>query len=187
MAKQINVSIGGVKKSTKVYACIGNVIKQIKKGFAGIDAVVKEFYTSINPVIYDYGTYYNGASFVANSSNLIQTIGSDYIQITYNETQGGYCYITLGTTLDLSDFTKINFEWKIRSVGKDGKYLHVGFNSSTITSSYGTSAALTAHYSNIQTTTVDISALNRSEVSKITLFGDGYWCLQAAFHKVWFS
>lgn len=60
MAKQINVSIGGVKKSTKVYACIGNVIKQIKKGVCGVGGVVKEFFAS-ELVLYDGTSFTNGA------------------------------------------------------------------------------------------------------------------------------
>ena len=69
MAKQINVSVGGVVKKVKeVPMGIGGVVKKAKKGVCGVGGVVREFYNS-ELVIYDHGTNPYGLKNLAQSSS----------------------------------------------------------------------------------------------------------------------
>ena len=62
MAKQINVGVGGVKRTSKVRAGVGGVVKTITKGVAGVGGVVKEFYGGEKIFEDDYDYEYVGLS-----------------------------------------------------------------------------------------------------------------------------
>ena len=97
MAKQINVSVGGVVKKVKeVPLGIGGVVKKAKSGKCGVGGVVKEFFTS-ELVLYDAGTSDYG---VVGSSC---TLGDSYM--TLNSVDA---YFYFKTPIDMSGYTKVN-------------------------------------------------------------------------------
>ena len=76
MAKQINVSVGGVVKIVKkVPLSIGGVVKYAKKGLCGVGGVVKEFFVDVIQ-LWDGTNYLNGASNVSTT------------RIKYSDTEG---------------------------------------------------------------------------------------------------
>ena len=72
MAKQINVSVGGVVKKVKeVPLGIGGVVKKAKSGKCGVGGVVKTFFES-NLVLYDNGETDYTWEGATNSSGYLQ-------------------------------------------------------------------------------------------------------------------
>ena len=91
MAKQINVSVGGVVKKVKeVPLGIGGVVKKAKSGKCGVGGVVKTFYDSAL-VLYDNGvTDYTWS----NANN-----NGTYLSVDGHQTK-------IGSAIDLSPYTK---------------------------------------------------------------------------------
>ena len=100
MAKQINVSVGGVVKKVKeVPLGIGGVVKKAKSGKCGVGGVVKTFFES-NLVLYDNGETDYTWEGATNSSGYLQ------IGTTFNPGSSGYgCYIS--TQIDISNYSKL--------------------------------------------------------------------------------
>lgn len=88
MAKQINVSVGGVvKKVKKVPLGIGGVVKEAKKGVCGVGGVVKTFFESniitkltCNDKFYkmNYNSYLYIASNESSDEKVIRAYGYVY-------------------------------------------------------------------------------------------------------------
>ena len=87
MAKQINVSVGGVvKKVKKVPLGIGGVVKEAKKGVCGVGGVVREFFASsiITSVTKTSTTTVNVNDTYDNAKALsVKTGGSSYENAIY--------------------------------------------------------------------------------------------------------
>lgn len=114
MAKQINVSIGGVKKTSKVFACIGGVVKTVKKGLTGVGGAVKEFFSS-ELILYDYGA-------TSYSWGNVYSFDNDYIGTGNSSTASTGIYLT--TAVDLSSYTTchITFRTSFYAVGDNAAY-----------------------------------------------------------------
>ena len=127
MAKQINVSVGGVVKKVKeVPLGVGGVVKKAKKGVCGVGGVVKTFFQN-QMVIFSDGAFQNGFAFKADSENWGKNtafISGDKIYIPYDSSADGLICITWPSGLDATDYSKICFDLYFGYMAYCGRYEH---------------------------------------------------------------
>ena len=113
MAKQINVSVGGVVKKVKeVPLGVGGVVKKAKSGVAGVAGVVREYFSQ-GLIIYDNGD--NPFKLAANGK--YSSVESNYLQVKdqtsyvnlYSNAHGGARFYSEERFpyASLSEFTKL--------------------------------------------------------------------------------